>query len=104
MLYFSQEDPRTGHFMIKMYEDKQRKFKGECMITYSSTEGADGAVKFLNGKPIELHVLYMYCIMCIHVLYMYVICITFVYVTVFGCAWNSCWDSILFLILQHLQY
>lgn len=56
MLYFSQEDPRTGHFMIKMYEDKQRKFKGECMITYSSTEGADGAVKFLNGEPIELHV------------------------------------------------
>ena len=82
MLYFSQEDPRTGHFMIKMYEDKQRKFKGECMITYSSTEGADGAVKFLNGEPIELHVLYMY-----------VIC---VYVTVFVFAWNSCLDSILF--------
>ena len=36
--------------MIKMYEDKQRKFKGECMVTYVSTEGADGAIKFLNGK------------------------------------------------------
>ena len=86
MLYFSQEDPRTGHFMIKMYEDKQRKFKGECMITYSSTEGADGAVKFLNGEPIGwITCIYMimYCIMCIHVLYMYVICVAFVYVTVF---------------------
>lgn len=36
--------------MIKMYKDKQNKFKGECMITYSSTEGADGAVKYLNGR------------------------------------------------------
>ena len=33
-----------------MYKDKQNKFKGECMITYSSTEGADGAVKYLNGR------------------------------------------------------
>jgi RNA recognition motif-containing protein len=47
------ENPNTGHFMIKMYEDKQKKFKGECMITYTSTEGADSAVKFLNDHEVN---------------------------------------------------
>ena len=51
-----------------MYEDKQKKFKGECMITYASTEGADSAVKFLNGMRIEC-ITDCYCLLFVVLLY-----------------------------------
>lgn len=52
--------------MIKMYKDKQGVYKGESMITYGSTEGADNAIKYLNGKTILLILLLLLLVLLSH--------------------------------------